>query len=482
MQKIRVFNTLTGKKEPFRPLTGNKISLYACGPTVYDSSHLGHARMAIVWDVVHRYLRFAGYDVTFVRNITDVDDKIINKANALGVRPEQVARHYLFEFWRDMQALNVAPPDVEPRATEFLNQMIEFIQGLIAKGHAYAVDGDVYFDEASFKTYGRLARKQLDELRSGHREQVRSQDELAKRKRNPADFALWKGVKAGEPNQMGWQSPWGMGRPGWHIECSTMIKAVLGETIDIHAGGEDLVFPHHENEIAQSESLHDKPLARYWLHNSFVTVNKEKMAKSAGNFKTIAQMLASYCGDTIRLMMLQTHYRKSIDFSVEALDSAGQALMRLVRAAAFSVPVANLQFAHYRFNEAEAAIFADDEVLSAFHDSFVAAMNNDFNAAEAVAHLFALSDKIMASQDVVRRALWSDALREYAGLLGLTLADTRQVLDAQKASRVMDAVVAIRQDARGRKDFALSDLIRDKLAAAGVNVNDTKGGATWEKK
>lgn len=482
MQQIKVQNTLTGRKEVFVPQNGNKVSLYACGPTVYDSSHLGHARMAIVWDVVQRYLRFAGYDVTFVRNITDVDDKIINKANALGVRPEQVARHYLFEFWRDMQALNVAPPDVEPRATEFLQQMIEFIQGLIAKGHAYAVEGDVYFDEASFESYGRLAKKQLDELRSGHREQVRSQDELAKRKRNPADFALWKGVKSGESNQMGWQSPWGMGRPGWHIECSTMIKSVLGETIDIHAGGEDLVFPHHENEIAQSEALHDKPLARYWLHNSFVNVNKEKMAKSLGNFKTIAEMLAVYSGDTIRLMMLQTHYRKPIDFSADALNSASLALLRLVRAAGFSIPPVHAGFSLYRFNEADAAVFADDEVLAAFHDSFVGAMNNDFNAAEAVAHLFSLSDKIMASNDVIRRAIWSDALREYAGLLGFTLADTRQILDAQTASRVMDAVVAIRQDARGRKDFALSDLIRDKLASAGVNVNDTKSGATWEKK
>ena len=479
MQKIKVFNTLTGKKEPFVPLQGNKVSLYACGPTVYDSSHLGHARMAIVWDVVQRYLRFAGYDVTFVRNITDVDDKIINKANALGVRPEQVARHYLFEFWRDMAALNVAPPDVEPRATEFLSQMIQFIEGLIAKGHAYAVDGDVYFDEASFENYGRLARKQLDELRSGAREQVLSQDELAKRKRHPADFALWKGVAKG---LTGWQSPWGLGRPGWHIECSTMIKAVLGETIDIHAGGEDLIFPHHENEIAQSEALHDRPLARYWLHNSFVNVNKEKMAKSLGNFKTIAEMLAVYSGDTIRLMMLQTHYRKPIDFSADALDSARQALTRLVRAAVFSIPPVSTAFAPYEFDAQEAAKFADDEVLAAFHDSFVAAMNNDFNAAEAVAHLFALSDKVIASDDVIRRAAWSDALREYAGLLGLTLADTRQELNAQTASRVMDAVVAIRQDARGRKDFALSDQIRDKLALAGVNVNDTKGGATWEKK
>jgi len=479
MQNIRVFNTLTGKKEAFVPASGNKVSLYACGPTVYDSSHLGHARMAIVWDVVQRYLRFAGYDVTFVRNVTDVDDKIINKANALGVRPEQVARHYLFEFWRDMQALNVAPPDVEPRATEFLNQMIEFIQGLVAKGHAYAVDGDVYFDEASFKTYGRLARKQLDELRSGAREQVLSQDELAKRKRNPADFALWKGVASG---QTGWQSPWGLGRPGWHIECSTMIKAVLGETIDIHAGGEDLVFPHHENEIAQSEALHDKPLARYWLHNSFVNVNKEKMAKSSGNFKTIAEMLAFYSGDTIRLMMLQTHYRKPIDFSADALDSASQALLRLVRAAAFSAAPTSARFSPSSVTQTSVEKFEGDSVLAAFHESFVTAMNNDFNAAEAVAHLFALADKIAASKEEVRRQLWSEALRAYASLLGLTLADQRQVIDASTAARVLDAVVGIRKDARDRKDFALSDQIRDGLAAAGVQINDTKSGASWEKK
>ncbi|HEY9716473.1 MAG TPA: cysteine--tRNA ligase, partial [Trichormus sp.] len=287
-QSLQVYNTLTGKKEPFAPQDGKTVRIYACGPTVYDLSHLGHARMAITWDVIQRYLRFIGYNVIFVRNITDVDDKIIKRASELGMRPEQVARKFTFEFWRDMHSLNVAQPDFEPRATEYILHMIRFIEELIAGGFAYESGGDVYFNVSSFDEYGKLSKQNVDQLIVGSREQARSQSELAELKKSPVDFALWKRAPEGE---LGWQSPWGQGRPGWHTECSTMIRNVLGETIDIHGGGEDLVFPHHENEIAQSESLNKKPLARFWLHNSFVQVNAEKMSKSLGNFSTIQDLL-----------------------------------------------------------------------------------------------------------------------------------------------------------------------------------------------
>ena len=328
---LQVFNTMSGKKEVFEPLDGKTVRIYSCGPTVYALSHLGHARKEITWDVIQRYLRFIGFNVIFVRNITDVDDKIIKRAKELNMRPEQVARQFTFEFWRDMNELNVALPDFEPRATEFIGHMIKFIEELIEKGHAYASGGDVYFSVDSSKEYGKLSKQPLDQLVVGAREQARSQNDLAEVKRNPVDFALWKSAKTTEP---GWDSPWGYGRPGWHTECSTMIRHVLGETIDIHGGGEDLVFPHHENEIAQSEALTGKPLARYWMHNGFIQVNAEKMSKSLGNFETIQDLLENFTADAIRVLMLQTHYRSPIDFSLDSLQAAKMGSQRLARALA----------------------------------------------------------------------------------------------------------------------------------------------------
>lgn len=479
---IQVFNTLTNKKEEFVPISGNTVSLYACGPTVYDSSHLGHARMAIVWDVIQRYLRFAGYKVTFVRNITDIDDKIINRSKELNIRPDQLARHFLYEFWADMYALNVAPPDIEPRATEYLQQMIGMAEDLVKKGAAYEADGDVYYDVSASKEYGKLGKKNIEDLMVGAREQVRSQDELKQKKRNPVDFALWKSAPEGET---GWTSPWGFGRPGWHLECSSMIKSVLGETIDIHGGGEDLVFPHHENEKAQSESLHEKPLAKYWLHNSFVNVSEEKMSKSLGNFKTIGDLLREYSSDTVRLFILQTHYRNPIDFSPESMNAAKQASMRLVRAALFAETEANgkgfYPNKHYSFDEKAAEVYKNDKTLEEFHKEFVAAMSNDFNTAVAISHLFGLADKISASKNADEKKLWAKALKEYAGVLGFTLADTRKEIDQDSTGQVMQLLLQLRQDARANKDFKTSDLIRDELAKAGINVMDTAQGPTWEK-
>ncbi|MBS1997679.1 MAG: cysteine--tRNA ligase, partial [Cyanobacteria bacterium SZAS LIN-2] len=418
---IQVFNTLSGKKEEFVPLNGNKVTMYSCGPTVYDMSHLGHARTFIVWDVVQRYLRFAGYDVTFVRNITDVDDKIINRAKELGITPEKLARQFTYAFWHDMASLGVDFPDYEPRATEYIAQMIKFVEELIASGHAYEAGGDVYFDVASFKDYGKLGKQNLEQLLVGAREQVVSQDSLAALKKNPVDFALWK--RAGD-DELGWPSPWGRGRPGWHLECSTMVKHILGESIDIHVGGEDLVFPHHENEIAQSEALHGKPLANYWLHNGFVQINTEKMSKSLGNFSTIRDLLQTFSADTIRLFVLQTHYRNPIDFTLDSVASTKTGIQRLLRAAAFAENSEN--------NGKSEATISDEAktVVADFAKNFSEAMNNDFNTAVAISHLFQLSDYINKSKSTTDKHSLAEHLVSYANILGLTLDDTRTEVDS----------------------------------------------------
>ncbi len=476
MSALHVSNTLTSRKEEFVPLSGRSVQMYACGPTVYDVCHLGHARMAITFDVIQRYLRYSGYDVTFVRNITDVDDKIINRAAEIGIRPEQVAREYTFTFWRDMRLLNVAPPDLEPRATEFIHPMIQFIRGLVENGFAYPSGGDVYFEVSRFKEYGKLKKQDLQELLSGAREQVRSQAELKELKRSPLDFALWKGAAGGE---VGWESPWGRGRPGWHLECSTMIKNVLGETIDIHGGGEDLVFPHHENEIAQSESLHGKPLARYWLHNSFVTIDAEKMSKSLGNFRTIQDILQSYSPDALRLLLLQTHYRSPIEFTADSLTAAKHGLQRLIRAAR-SVSGQEAADLQGRSSVADSELTRD--VMMVYHREFAEAMDNDFNTASALTVLFALADKIFQEPDAGRRLSYIFALESLAGTLGLTLEDTSRQLDGHSAAGIVDLLLEIREGARAKKDFATSDLIRDRLGKIGIKVMDVPGGrSTWER-
>lgn len=469
MSPLKVFNTLTAKKEEFVPLHGKTVKMYSCGPTVYDLSHLGHARMAITFDVIQRYLRFLGYEVVFVRNITDVDDKIIKRAEERGIRAEQLAREYTYTFWKDMHALNVQAPDFEPRCTEFIGQMIEFISELIAKGHAYSSGGDVYFDVHSFAEYGKLKKQSLDDLLVGAREQVRSQEELKELKKSPVDFALWKSAPEAE---VGWESPWGYGRPGWHLECSTMIKHVLGETIDIHGGGEDLIFPHHENEIAQSESLHDKPFARYWLHNNFVQVEAEKMSKSLGNFRTIQDVLAQYSPDAIRMFLLQTHYRSPIEFTGDNMDAAKASMLRIIRAAKKAEDVDG--------RDLRAALSADAD-LKPYLDDFVEAMDNDFNTPVAVSVLFALADKVFQS-DEEAAGKYARALRFLAGILGFTLSDTSREIDPSTAEGVLDLVLELREKARTNKDYATSDLIRNSLQALGIKVMDVKGGpATWEK-
>ncbi len=450
--------------------------MYACGPTVYDLCHLGHARMAIVYDVIQRYLRYSGYKVTFVRNITDIDDKIINRAAEIGLRPEQLARENTYNFWRDMHALNITSPDIEPRATEFIQAMIAFATGLIDSGHAYVSGGDVYFEVATFKQYGKLKKQDLQELVSGAREQVRSQSALKELKRSPLDFALWKSAGSGE---IGWESPWGHGRPGWHLECSTMIKNVLGETIDIHGGGEDLVFPHHENEIALSESLHGHPLARYWLHNSFVQIDAEKMSKSLGNFKTIQDLLKTYSADTIRLLLLQTHYRGPIDFTGESLTAAGHGLQRLIRA---TQAVSSEEAAELIAAATPETSELDFQIMQKFRGEFTAAMDSDFNTASAVAVLFNIADQIFLETKAQTRLSYISALTSIAQTLGLTLEDTSHKVGNDTASGIIELLLEIRASARAKKDFATSDLIRDRLVQLGVKLMDTAGGGTeWEK-
>jgi cysteinyl-tRNA synthetase len=474
-----IYNSLTKRKEEFKPLKDNKVTIYACGPTVYDYSHIGHARVCILWDVIQRYMRFRGFDVTFVRNVTDIEDKIINRAKELGVRPDLVARKFLFEFWRDMDALNVQPPDVEPRATEYVSQMIDFVKGLIEKGHAYASQGDVYYDVRSLPSYGQLTKQSLDDMLVGSREQVHSQTKLEERKRNSADFALWKGA---EESESGWASPWGFGRPGWHLECSTMIKNVLGETIDLHGGGEDLLFPHHENEIAQSEGLHGKPLARFFVHNSFVQVDSEKMAKSLGNFKTIREILQDYSSDDVRLFLLQTHYRNPIDFSEDGLNAAKVATQRLVRVA--SEARCDQPQENVNGSELEQSCLKKpdwkDPLIEKLHNEFVEAMDNDFNTAVAVALLFSFAETVSKEKDETKKAGLLTGLKFYANVLGLTLTDNRKDLSNEVASKLVDLVLQIRAQSKEKKDYATSDLIRSELIKYGINVMDSPGGSTWE--
>lgn len=492
MTSLKIFNTLSGKKEDFHPLIPGKVLYYSCGPTVYDVSHLGHARKEMSHDVIQRYLRFAGYDVTYVRNITDIDDKIINRAKELGVRPEQLARQFTYTFWKDMDDINVAPPDVEPRATKYISNMISFTEELIKKGHAYASNGDVYFDVPSFKSYGKLKKQSIDDLMHGAREQVRSQTELKEIKKNPVDFALWKSAAATET---GWESPWGWGRPGWHLECSCMIQNVLGDTIDIHGGGEDLIFPHHENEIAQSEALHDgKPLARYWIHNAFLQIDSEKMSKSLGNFQTIQNVLSNYSADTLRLFILQTHFRSPIDFTEESIEAAKTGTARLLRAARMAHSVeghegaeSNGRFARYLTadhpcmqslrNDSEAG-----EAIRKLHNDFVEAMNNDFNTPQAISALFQMADLVFATKDENLAAKYAAAIKAYAAVLGLRLTDTSKIIDAQTGSRLVEALLDMRDNARANKDYKQSDMIRDALQNLGIKVMDVKGArAQWEK-
>ena len=455
---IRISNTMTRTKEEFVPLTSGEVRMYVCGVTVYDYSHIGHARSAIVFDVIRRYLAFKGYRVTFVKNYTDVDDRIIRRANEAGVSPRDFAERYVAAEREDMAALGVLAPDVDPKATEHVSEMLELIERLVASGYAYPLDGDVYFEIRRFPPYGRLSGKNLDELLAGARVEV---DE---RKREPRDFALWKSSKPGEP---AWESPWGPGRPGWHIECSAMAMRYLGESFDLHGGGEDLIFPHHECEIAQSEACTGKPLARYWVHNGMVNMGKEKMSKSLGNTLNIREIVKRHDPDALRLWMLGTHYRNMIEWSEERVEESGRALDRLARLLHDAATVRDA-----------GGVASLPPALAEFRARFEKAMDDDFNTPQALGVLFDFGRALAEARD--RQAGAPGAfvagvaeLAQLARVLGLF--GRGAPVDGPAAA--VERLVAARGEARARRDFKRADELRDEIARLGWLVEDTSAGS-----
>lgn len=458
---LTIHNSLTRTKQPFEPIEPGKVRMYVCGMTVYDYCHLGHARALVVFDAITRYLRWSGYDVTYVRNITDIDDKIIARANENGEDFRDLTARFIAAMHDDCRDLGVLPPDHEPRATEAVDGMLAMITTLIDNGHAYAADnGDVYYDVSAFPGYGKLSGKKVEDLRSGARVEV------AEAKDDPLDFALWKAAKPGEPS---WDSPWGPGRPGWHIECSVMSTAALGNHFDIHGGGHDLTFPHHENEIAQSEGATGEPFANYWVHNGFVRIADEKMSKSLGNFLTIREILGRYRAEEVRYFIVNSHYRSPLNYSEEALGQAHGALERLYTALR-DLP-------------------ADDGIDDGYRARFVAAMDDDFNTAEAVAVLFELAREINRAReaDPARAARLGNTLRTLGGVLGLLQDDPVTFLQAGPGAgdglddAAIEAQIEARNQARKARDFAAADRIRDELKQSGIELEDGAGGTTWRR-
>lgn len=464
---IKVYNTLNKKKEEFIPLTPGEVKMYVCGPTVYNFFHIGNGRTFIVFDTIRRYFEYRGFKVDFVQNFTDIDDKMIKKANEEGTTVKKIGDTYIKEYYQDADALNIERATANPRATEFIGEIIKFVKGLVDKGYAYEVDGDVYFSTKKFEGYGKLSGQNIEDLQSGARIRV---DE---RKNDPMDFAIWKSQKPGEP---AWNSPWGMGRPGWHIECSCMAKKLLGETIDIHAGGADLIFPHHENEVAQSEALTDKLFAKYWLHSAFVNINNQKMSKSLNNFFTAREILERYDADVIRFLMLSAHYRQQLNFSEDLLESAKASIERIYNA------IGNLE---NLIDEVKREEMNDDEIiylesLNKYKEKYIEKMDDDFNTADAITAIFDLikdtntNITIDSSKELARKAL--ELIRE----LGLPLGMLQKSTKGNIAEEV-EALIAQRQDARKNRDFALADKIRDDLKNRGIVLEDTPQGVRWKR-
>ncbi|RME35926.1 MAG: cysteine--tRNA ligase [Gammaproteobacteria bacterium] len=457
-----IYNSLTRRKEPLRPIEPGKVRMYVCGMTVYDYCHIGHARVMVVFDMVTRYLRWRGYDVHYVRNITDIDDKIIRRAAENGEDIRTLTDRFIRAMEEDAAALGVLPPDEQPRATEHIDEIIAMIQALIDRGLAYVGEnGDVYYDVSAFEGYGRLSGKNPEELRAGARVEVEES------KDDPLDFVLWKRAKPGEPS---WDSPWGPGRPGWHIECSAMSTSCLGNHFDIHGGGQDLQFPHHENEIAQSEGATGEPFVNIWMHNGFVRVDEEKMSKSLGNFFTVREVLARYRPEVIRFFILSSHYRSPLNYSEENLENARGALARLYTALR-GLPRGN------------------GTLEQSYVERFTEAMDDDFNTPEALAVLFDLAHEInrVRDRDPDRAVVLGDTLRSLGGVLGLLQEDPEQFLKEGTAAggglsnEEIERLVAERSAARERRDWAESDRIRDRLKEAGVVLEDGPGGTTWRR-
>jgi len=465
---MKIFNTLTRKKDEFVPIEEGKVRMYVCGPTVYNYIHIGNARPMIVFDTVRRYFEYKGYDVNYVSNFTDVDDKIIKKANEEGVDASVISERFIKEAQKDMADMNVKEATYHPKATEEIDGMVDMIQTLIDKGHAYAVDGTVYFRTRSFKDYGKLSKKNIDDLEAGHRE-IKVNGEEGKE--DPLDFVLWKPKKEGEPS---WPSPWGDGRPGWHIECSVMSKKYLGEQIDIHAGGEDLIFPHHENEIAQSEACNDKEFAHYWMHNGFLNINNVKMSKSLGNFFTVREIAEKYDLQVLRFFMLSAHYRSPLNFSAELMEASRNGLERILTA------VDRLRTLNLQGDACTEAEKEQMKVFDALVAKYEAAMEDDFNTADAISAIFEMVKAANIHVTEASTAAFRDqVLTEIVKLcdvLGIKTEKKEELLDDE-----IQALIDERQAARKAKNFARADEIRDELLAKGIILKDTREGVKWSR-
>ncbi len=469
---MKIFDTLTGEKREFKPLEEGTVKMYVCGPTVYDHAHIGHARSAVVFDIIRRWFEYKGYKVIYVRNYTDVDDKIIKRSKEEGIPWNEVAAKYIASYEEDMKALNVKEPTFKPRVTEHIREIIELIQGLIDKGYAYESGGDVYFRVKKFPEYGKLSKRKIEELLAGAR------IEPGENKEDPLDFALWKRSKEGEP---GWESPWGVGRPGWHIECSAMAMKYLGETMDIHGGGLDLIFPHHENEIAQSESYTGKPFARFWIHNGFVMVNKEKMSKSLGNFFTIKEILEKFSPDVLRFFLLSTHYRSPIDFSFERLKDASRSFKRIRNFLESRDIVESLP---------ESAEAIPTLQVSEYRKAFEEAMDDDFNTAKALGILFEL---VKEANTVKDKALKNGKISKAEKMFILDSIDFVNEalktlgfkLEKEESSQIEDELIKllieVRSEMRKKKLFDIADMIRDRLKELGITLEDLPTGTIYKR-
>ena len=460
---MKLYNSMTNKKEEFVPIEEGKVKMYSCGPTVYNYFHIGNARPFIIFDTMRRYFEYRGYEVSFVQNFTDIDDKMIKRANEEGITVKELAQRFIAEYFIDAKGLCICEATVHPRATENIDAIIELIKNLEEKGFAYNVDGDVYFSVKKFKEYGKLSHQPLENLELGAR------IEVGDKKREPMDFALWKAQKSGEP---AWESPWGMGRPGWHIECSAMATKYLGETIDIHSGGKDLIFPHHENEIAQSECAHGKTFANYWIHNGYINVDNQKMSKSLGNFFTVRDVAAKFDYIVIRFFMLSAHYRNPINFSDELLNQAKTGLERI------NTCLNNMDFL---MSSAPEGVNNDTlKELDSFKDAFIKAMDDDINTADAVSAIFDIVKYCNTNFNETTQASTLsyaiDLTKELMNVLGILKEESKDFLDSD-----IEALIEERNNARKNKDFNRADEIRDMLKSAGIILEDTRAGVKWKR-